>query len=366
MIDEQAIAVADAVMLEGAFLYPYRPSALKNRYRWTIGVVSPRGAGGAQQHALGGACLLRAREDAPIELLLRFMTDDATGVYARSVPLVSCSAFERHEFAFGALSGWLSLERTALGGGYQRLRVSVLNRAQGARADSRQEVLACSLLGVHVLLSVEAPDCFVSLCDPPAEAEAHAALCESRGLWCIPLGADRQRPRTALLSPIILPDFPQIAPESAGDMFDATEIDELLALRVRTLTEAEKCEAREADPRVRAMLERIEGLSAQEMLRLHGARRPADTARAADPPALQGRAVVLRPRRGGDAMDLLLSGRRATVRSVERDLDGRTHVGVTLDDDPGADLGRAGMPGHRFFFALDELELLEPPGEPGA
>jgi hypothetical protein len=73
-----------------------------------------------------------------------------------------------------------------------------------------------------------------------------------------------------LCSPIILYDYPKIAPESAGDFFDGTEMDEMLTLRVLTLTDAEKREMRNGDPRARRILERTESLSAESMLKAHG------------------------------------------------------------------------------------------------
>jgi hydrogenase maturation protease len=73
-----------------------------------------------------------------------------------------------------------------------------------------------------------------------------------------------------LSSPIILYDYPQIAPESAGDLFDGTEIDEILALRILTLTEDEKREMRDGDERARQILERTEALPEEQFLKLHG------------------------------------------------------------------------------------------------
>jgi hypothetical protein len=68
--------------------------------------------------------------------------------------------------------------------------------------------------------------------------------------------------------------------------------------------------------------------------------------------------VRLRPRGRADAFDVLLAGKVATVVAVEEDLEGVRHLAVTVDDDPGRDLGGDGMPGHRFFFRPDEVEWL--------
>jgi hypothetical protein len=68
--------------------------------------------------------------------------------------------------------------------------------------------------------------------------------------------------------------------------------------------------------------------------------------------------VRLKPRRGGDIFDLALAGRTATIASVEQDFEDRIFLSVTIDDDPGADLGAEGKPGHRFFFQPDEVEPL--------
>jgi hypothetical protein len=155
---------------------------------------------------------------------------------------------------------------------------------------------------------------------------------------------------TLLASPIILPDYPQVAPESAGDFFDATEIDEMLTLRVLTLTDAEKREMA-TDPCARTILEHVETLSESAMGKLHGAVR---RARGVAP----GDRVRLRPRGRADALDVLLAGKTATVAAVETDFEGTAYVAVVMDDDPGGDFGDAGQPGHRFFFRVAEVELL--------
>jgi hypothetical protein len=78
---------------------------------------------------------------------------------------------------------------------------------------------------------------------------------------------------TVLCAPIILSDYPEIAPESPGDLFDGGEIDQLLILNILSLTDEEKREMRDSDPRAREILERTEALSEDELMRLHGARR---------------------------------------------------------------------------------------------
>ena len=71
--------------------------------------------------------------------------------------------------------------------------------------------------------------------------------------------------------------------------------------------------------------------------------------------------VRLRPRPGADAFDLMLAGRLATIESIEQDFENRIYLAVTVDDDPGRELGRLRQPGHRFFYTTGEVEVLDPP-----
>jgi hypothetical protein len=107
-----------------------------------------------------------------------------------------------------------------------------------------------------------------------------------------------------------------------------------------------------ADPRARELIARTEALSPQDWARLHGAVRDL---RPQATPLRSGDRVRLKPRRGGDVFDVALAGKAATVASVEQDLEGRLLLAVTVDDDPGKDLGAFG---HRFFFHADEVEPL--------
>ena len=125
-----------------------------------------------------------------------------------------------------------------------------------------------SLVSAHTLLGVT-DGRFVSLLDPPEELPELAASCRNIGVWPVLVGAEGDRD-TMLSSPIILYDYPQIAPESPGDLFDGTEIDEILALRIMTMTDAEKHEMRHTDDRARKMLERTENLPMEHLMKLHG------------------------------------------------------------------------------------------------
>jgi hypothetical protein len=113
------------------------------------------------------------------------------------------------------------------------------------------------------------------------------------------------------------------------------------------------------DSRARAVLARAEALTADELFRLHGRlEKPSPHAIGV------GERVRLRPKSRADIFDLALAGKIATVRAIERDFEDRVHFSVTVDDDPGADFGVQGLPGHRFFFHADEVERLEERGAP--
>jgi hypothetical protein len=134
---------------------------------------------------------------------------------------------------------------------------------------SREDALSYSLVSSHTILGVEQGE-FVSLLDPPIEHKNLAALCNNIGTWPVLVG-DQQE--TMLSSPIILYDHPQIAPESVGNLFDSTEIDEILSLRILTLTDDEKREMRQSDERAREILERTENMPEEQFMKLHGALR---------------------------------------------------------------------------------------------
>ena len=132
----------------------------------------------------------------------------------------------------------------------------------------RDEGLLRSLVSTHTILGLRAGE-FVSLLDPPDPWRDLAAGCRNEGTWPVLVGENGAKD-TMLSSPIILYDYPQVAPESPGDLFDSTEIDEILTLRILTLTDEEKQTMAAVDERARALLHRTESLAGEQLLGLHG------------------------------------------------------------------------------------------------
>ena len=148
------------------------------------------------------------------------------------------------------------------------VRVKNVTPLEDAESTSRENALLRSLISAHLVLGVQEGE-FVSLLDPPGELREIASDCRNVGAFPVLVGEEGQHD-TMLSSPIILYDYPQIAPESAGDLFDGTEIDEILSLRIMTMTDEEKREMRQSDERARQMLERTENLPVEQLMKLHG------------------------------------------------------------------------------------------------
>ncbi|MEU7301320.1 hypothetical protein [Streptomyces sp. NPDC007206] len=272
-----------------------------------------------------------------------------------------------------------------------RLRVRTENTGEAADPDApRGEALRQALIATHTLLGGDGVE-FVSLIDPPEALADQARGCRNAFTFPVLGGAAQEGSTGAavLSAPIILPDWPQVAPESPGDLHDAAEIDEILTLRTMLLTDEEKAEARATDPRAAQIVDRVEAMPREVFERLHGAIRSlTPAAPPADRPAWWqegaddglspatdtvlvdgvrvggGSRVRLRPRgRGADAQDMFLAGRTAQVAAVFHDVDGSVHLAVTVDDDPAAELH--GWYGRFHYFRPDEVEPLGPAGPPG-
>lgn len=149
-----------------------------------------------------------------------------------------------------------------------RLRARLRNRTSAVGL-SREEALGRTFIAAHLVFEAVEGE-FISLLEPPAALAQVASSCKNVGCWPVLVGEEGER-RTILASPVIVYDYPQIAPESPGDLFDGTEIDQLLILNILGLTEAEKAELRATDPRAREILERAEALGPAEMAALFGA-----------------------------------------------------------------------------------------------
>ncbi|MYW47187.1 hypothetical protein [Streptomyces sp. SID161] len=295
-----------------------------------------------------------------------------------------------------------------------RLRVRTENTDEAPDpAAPRGTVLGRALLATHTLLVGDGVE-FVSLIDPPAGLAEQARGC--RNAFTFPVlggappqsGGEEGATGASLLSaPIILPDHPQVAPESPGDLHDAAEIDEILTLRTMLLTDEEKAEARATDPRAARIVDRADTMPQEVFARLHGtirsltpaqaptqapaqtptqaptqtpAQTPAQAPASGRPawwqeggddglfpttdtvlvdgvPVGGGSRVRLRPRvRGADAQDMFLAGRSARVSALFHDVDGSVHLAVTVDDDPAAELH--GWYGRFHYFRPDEVEPL--------
>lgn len=427
--------LADAVLYEGYNLYPYRPSALKNRHRWMFGCVLPKPwcelHPDGERWSIQTQCLLVGGLHAAVEVQVRFLqptmrivgrscrpddenacsvtTDDGTTLayLATDVLEVDGELYQTWQEAeerridetfrieelleqagcrqivssaeaeseilrskSGDVAGVVIRERRPLtaqlcvdcqrcsgAADLFRLTVRVENLTDLPQAATRDDALLSSLVSMHTILHAIDGE-FVSSIDPPSRFRTDADSCENIGTWPVLVGDSRQ-PTTMLAAPIILEDFPQIAPESPGDLFDGTEIDEILSLRIRSLTDGEKREAASADERTRQLLQRTDSLDAHRLESLHGTRRGHGNDRTDESGFQPGDRVRLRPSRRADAFDLILDGKTAVITAVERDFEDNVHLAVTIDDDPGKDLGARGMPGHRFFFHPDEVERLD-------
>lgn len=253
------------------------------------------------------------------------------------------------------------------------VRVANETPIEGSDLDEQEVILPRTFASAHTILRVQNGD-FFSLLDPPDAYSRAAAACTNVGTWPVLVGEKENGDRDTLLSsPIILYDYPEIAPESPGELFDGTEIDEILTLRVLTMTDEEKWEMSHIDEQARKILERTENLPDDEFIKMHGAMRevsgfdedffnPETRLESVIVEGVElkaGDCVRIRPKGRADVMDIALQGKAAVIESIEQDAENRVYLALVLDDDPGRDLGFMRQPGHRFFYGLNEVEPLE-------
>jgi hypothetical protein len=305
--------IARAVLYEGYMLYPYRPSSVKNRQRFNFGVLYPpayENKFGNEPSSLRVEFLVRGNQETTVESRVRFLhllTRESSGegglsnypstwqeAVEREVVLPSFSVSQatlsptHHDFSFPAcrdhqtqdhdheitffqeaLHGVMEVTAESLSEGLFKVTTVASNTTQSESGDAgRDVVLMRSLVSAHVIFGVENGN-FVSLLETPDNLRDAAQQCQNSGVWPVLVG-DPGQSDTLLASPIILYDYPQIAPESAGDLFDGTEIDEILSLRIMTLTDEEKQEIRNSDERARQILERTDAMPPEQFMKLHG------------------------------------------------------------------------------------------------
>jgi len=430
---DRARTVADAVLYEGYLLYPYRATSSRNQSRWQWGVVGPAGAADAgigEDDTIAAQFLVDGAR--AITLMVRFLhlqhrhaeRDTGCGRFELVDELITPTGSwltwdeaVEHEESFGPLAlddpgqPWtLSLTAPAAtdietveggrlvrhrrevsaaltvsvepDGALQRVSVRVANT--GAPAADKDDAIARSLIGTHVIAE-SIGGRFVSLLEPPPPAADAVSRCSRHR--CFPVLAGPPGAGDLLLiSPIILYDHPEVAEQSETALYDCTEIDEILTLRVMTMTDQEKAQARATDPLAAQIIDRCDAMSPEAMSRLHGALRDpreavslipeipdgvdwwdplADNAVQPDLDAVlvngvrvaRGSRVLLHPSRRADAQDLFFAEKTARVTSVHEDVDGNQHVGVVVEDDPAADLHE--WYGRYLYFSPDEVEPLE-------
>lgn len=291
--------IAGALLYEGYMLYPYRRSAVKNRQRFNFGVIYPeahsRPEAGLDPCEMQTECLLRAGPATRVDVTVRFLHLFARAPEQPGEPEWH-EAVERDVTLAGtigelviaprqvrfappavevpgrqvALEGQVSLAAARVTPEVVRLRVTIVNRTPLAAAPEggRDELMLRSLVSAHTILRTARGE-FVSLIDPPEPLKPAAEACRNVGTWPVLAGDDGARD-TMLSSPIIIYDFPTIAPESPGDFFDGTEMDEMLSLRILTLTDEEKREMAASDERARLLLERTEAFGRDQLMEMHG------------------------------------------------------------------------------------------------
>jgi hypothetical protein len=330
---EQVKEIANAVLYEGYLLYPYRQSAIKNRTRWTFGVVYPREYSEAndaiEPWTMHTECLVEGKiDDISLDVTVRFLhlllrtvvrpnlvNDDRLEanasewsianrfageplqegiereVNALDLPLSDLLAHPRRvaiefpaarvvEYPANEATTEIIREQQAVAGAFIlaaeqvdtnlfKLSVEIENTTPetGTVTSRRDAVLFQSFVSTHTILQVHQGS-FVSLLEPAEELQTFVKACQNLRTWPVLVGNEGER-NAMLSSPIILYDYPQIAPESPGPLFDGSEIDEILSLRIMTLTDEEKEQMRQ-DERTREILERTEALTPDQFMKLHG------------------------------------------------------------------------------------------------
>jgi hypothetical protein len=351
--------LVDSLLFEGYALYPYTPGATKNATPTPFGIVYPRDYAQTQTHAFERMQMqFVVEKDAVVSGEVRFL--QASGEKHRAVErrVQLGVAPSKVSFDFDELEGIAELDIETLPDGRGRVTLKVENLTPLTEEETtgdRKDALLKSMLSTHLLASTENGAKIVS---PLERGDDGVAGCCQVNTW--PVLATLQD--DAILAPtFMLPDHPEIAPESVNDFFDNTEIEEALVLHIQALSDQEREEIAAQDPKVREMLARADATTPQQLMDLHG------RVRIEDPPGeravtfegvtyKRGDKVVLHPPLDADVYDKMLDGRTATIHRLFMRVDDRLHLGVTVDDDPMQEI--LGESGRFLFFFAEEVELI--------
>ena len=374
--------LVDSLLYEGYALYPYTPGATKNATPTPFGIVYPPVYANTLTSAfdhLELRCVLQAPADAVLSADVRFLAPggerhqaqarrvEITGAMVGALAAIPAEKQARVEGAPGSppLIVGLSLRAERLEDGDYEAVLRVENRTLVSSGLERAGALARSLLSTHPILRVTGGR-FIS----PLERDA-------RSVNTFPVLAT-PTDDAVVGAAIVLPDHPQIAPESRGGLFDSTEIEEALLLHVHALSDGEREEIERQDPAVREMVQRAAASTPEDIIALHGRvtlRDPQTNEPPSEPPGLtdprvgeevaevdgvtfrRGGKVLIKPGPDADLQARMLDGRTATIERIFTDYGGKTHLGVTIDDDPGQDLMRD--TGRYLFFFGPEVEVIE-------
>jgi hypothetical protein len=382
MVTDALDELVDSLLWEGYALYPYTPTATKNSTPTPFGIVYPpvyAAALASTYDHLELRCVLAAPPDAVLGAEVRFLAPGGARHQAEErrfeLPgamvgaLARVPARKQASVACGGgappLAVEMTLEARETGPREYEVRLRVSNRTVVSSGLDRAGALARSLLSTHPIAHVTGGR-FVSPLERPCQSVNTFPILASPADDVV-LGAA-----------IVLPDHPEIAPESRGGLFDSTEIEEALLLHVQVLSDAEREQIEQQDPAVREMIARAAAATPEEIVALHGRvtiRDPHTTEPPTEPPGLvdprageeaaeidgvtfrRGSGVIIRPRPDADLHARMLDGRSATIERIFTDYDGRTHLGVTIDDDPGQELMRE--TGRYLFFFAEEVEVMD-------
>lgn len=389
--------LVQSLLYEGYALYPYTPGAAKNSTPTPFGIVYPpayaEGNAATFDH-LRLECGLVAEEGPPVSATVYFLQASGERHQADERRVELPAPADPVGFSFDGLEGHAQLVVEQGDGGVQRVSLHVHNTTSLESADiDRAAALRSSLLSTHVVLT--------------APGSRFLSALETRDFESVNTFPVLATPAddTMVGAAIVLPDHPQLAPQSKGNLFDGTEIEEALLLHVHALPDMERAAIADQDPAVRAMVERAAATTPEDLFALHGVmhptppgvlsdpdpelpaphpvfegwrpkaqgeRRPAEQTEPPRPPAdlpyfpgdsevtsggvtyRRGDRVRLRPQQEGDPIDHMVAGKTATIEKLLHDVDNRLYFAVTVDGDPGQELLRDS--GRFLYFFEGEIE----------